>query len=301
LSDSLPEYTEKIFNPSFIIEVLRSQKLALRKVFGQNLLINRELASRILDYGKLCGDDRVLEIGPGLGALTFLLAERVERVVAVEIDRGFVDYLTKKIGEYGIKDTQIIHDDFVSLRPEVLDGLYNPNKVISNFAYSIAIKSLIKIAESLPAVEMIVGTVQKELADRIAALPGTRDYSFVSVYLQYLMQVEVVEKRIHPQCFFPKPDVESSVVLLSRRYAPKSRDRALFKHVVKGAFAHRRKRIVSNLASTHGLPPVRDIERVIVAQVGDVSVRAEALSVEDFIGICTALKGYMKGTDSEAF
>jgi 16S rRNA (adenine1518-N6/adenine1519-N6)-dimethyltransferase len=190
-----------------------------------------------------------------------------------------------------------MHDDFLTLDLETLNSLHGPNKVISNFAYSIAIKSLIKIAESLPSVELIVGTVQRELADRAAALTGSKNYSFVSVYLQYLMHVSVVERHIHPQSFFPRPEVESSVVLLSRRAGPDPRERAFFKLVVKGAFAHRRKRVVKNLASVPRFPPLSTIERIVEEQVEDGSVRAEDLSVDQFRDICAALKGYVNDED----
>lgn len=289
MSEQLREYENSIFTPAFIIQILKDNNLALRKHFGQNLLINRDLARRILEYSELHITDRVLEIGPGLGTMTFLLAERVSQVVAVEVDRGFAQYLSRIIEGLGQHNIHLIQKNFLSMECEELPLQSRPNKVISNFPYNVAIKALISIAESFETVEMIVGTVQRELADRVSALPGSKEYSAVSVFLQYLMDVKVMEKRILPQSFFPIPEVDSAVILLSRRKDHKGRDYLLFKQIVRAAFSHRRQRLVKNLKSLDLSLTSVELERIVEDLFGNPSVRAEAVSVEGFICLCEAL------------
>jgi 16S rRNA (adenine1518-N6/adenine1519-N6)-dimethyltransferase len=290
LAELLKEYQKKIFTPTFIIGKLREEGLALRKSHGQNLLINRDLAQRILDYSELSRNDCVLEIGPGLGTMTFLIAERVRQVAAVEVDRGFVRYLSHAMEEFGVRNIDIVHRNFLSLRHEDLSGSGLPNKVVSNFPYNVAIRALISIAERFESVESVVGTVQRELAERLTALPGSGEYSFVSVYLQHLMLTKILEKRIPPSSFFPSPEVDSSVVFLSRRERS-SVDRTIFRLVVKAAFSHRRQRLAKNLKSLYPSVSAGEIENVVVETLGRSDVRAEEVSVEGFMHLTEFLEG----------
>jgi 16S rRNA (adenine1518-N6/adenine1519-N6)-dimethyltransferase len=250
---------------------------------------------RTLHYADLHAGDRVLEIGPGLGALTFLLTGIVREVVAVEIDRGFAAHLSRKKEEFACDTIRIIHGDFLSLRLSDLPFSESPNRVLSNFPYSIAIKSLIRIADEFNSVDSVTGMVQRELADRITASPGDKQYSFVSVYLQYHMDVRVVERRIGPQNFFPSPDIESSIVVLKRKRGQSGLEGKLFKDVVKKAFSSRRKRLAKNLQSL----PLKDsrsqVERIVDELFNNPGIRAEELSVFDFTRLCAALMPHVTG------
>jgi 16S rRNA (adenine1518-N6/adenine1519-N6)-dimethyltransferase len=292
LTEPLTEYQRKIFTPTFIISTLREQGLALRKSHGQNLLINRDLAMRILDYGELSRSDSVLEIGPGLGTMTFFLAERVRQVAAVEVDRGFVRCLSSAVEEFGVRNIRLIHRDVLSLRFEDLLDSGLPNKVVSNFPYSVAIKAIITVAEHFPTVESIVGTVQRELAERLTAQPGSEEYSFVSVYLQYLMKTRTLERRIPPSSFFPSPGVESAIVILSRKDEQMGLDRKTFRLVVKAGFSHRRQRLAKNLRALYPAVSAREIEQVVAETLGGSGVRAEEVSVEGFVRLTEALEEY---------
>jgi 16S rRNA (adenine1518-N6/adenine1519-N6)-dimethyltransferase len=287
------EYSDRIFTPGFIIQILKENDLSLKKFLGQNLLLNRDLAGRILKYSGLEPRDSVLEIGPGLGTMTLLLAEHAGDVTAVEIDRGIARYLSGIVEEFGLSHVRILEGDFLSLSPEELSRTCLPNKVVSNFPYSVAIKSIIRIAEYLRSVHLVVGTVQKELADRITAKPGMKNYSFVSVYIQFLMNTSVLEKRILPQSFFPRPEVESAVIKLTRREWEPECDPLLFKKVAKGGFSNRRKRLVKNLGSVCEGISASDLELIVGEAVGDSSVRAEHVSVDGFICLCRMLQGAM--------
>ncbi len=295
MSGDIREYSTQVFAPSHIVQILQANGLALKKSFGQNLLINRDAALRTLQYANLHAGDRVLEIGPGLGALTFLLAGIVQEVVAIEIDRGFAAHLSRKTEEFACGTVRIIHSDFLSLRLDDLPFSEPPNRVLSNFPYSIAIKSLIRIVDEFHSVDSITGMVQRELADRISASPGDKQYSFVSVYLQYHMEVRVVERRIGPQNFFPSPDVESSIVVLKRKRGQSGPEMKLFKDVVKKAFSSRRKRLAKNLQSLPLKGSRSRVERIVYELFNNPGIRAEELSVADFTRLCTALRPSVKG------
>ena len=292
MTEPLTEYQRKIFTPTFIISTLREQGLALRKSHGQNLLINRDLAMRILDYAELSRSDSVLEIGPGLGTMTFFLAERVRQVAAVEVDRGFVRCLSRAVEEFEVRNIRLIHRDVLSLKFEDLLDTGLPNKVVSNFPYSVAIKAIITVAEHFPTVESVVGTVQRELAERLTAQPGSEGYSFVSVYLQYLMTPRILERRIPPSSFFPSPEVESSIVILSRRGERLGLDRRTFHLVVKAGFSHRRQRLAKNLRALYPAVSAREIEQVVAETLGGSGLRAEEVSVEGFVRLTEALGEY---------
>lgn len=277
------DYVKNIFSPSFIIHVLQERTLSLKKKYGQNFLINRDIASRIIKLAGINKDSTVLEIGPGLGTLTFLIAKQVKRIIAVEIDRGFTRYLQNEIEKLGFRNVCIINKDFLRLKKNDLHLLENPDKVISNFPYCIGIKALVKIVDEYQSVDRIIGTVQKELADRITAKPGTKNYSFVSVYLQYLSRVRVIEKNISPKNFFPSPEVTSSLIELQPVHETVPIEAGIFKKIVKASFSNRRKNIVNNLHT----PEIRidqDVLKQIVSErFKNVKIRAEALSVRDFI------------------
>jgi 16S rRNA (adenine1518-N6/adenine1519-N6)-dimethyltransferase len=287
LSADLRKYTEQLFSPSTIIRILKQNGLSLKRGMGQNLLINRDAALRILQYGDLQSEDGVLEIGPGLGTMTFLLAERVKRVVAVEIDSGFAAYLRRTIDEFRVRNVQVIHADFLTLQP---GDMGSPRKVISNFPYRIAIKALIMIAENMHSVQTVVGTVQRELAHRISAAPGKKDYSFVSVYLQYLNRIHVVESLIGPQNFFPRPEVESAVIRMHRDNLRRVAEVEFFKETARQAFSSRRKKLINNLSVSGRGVQRSDLERILSELFGNTSVRAEELTVSDFTRLCKALR-----------
>ena len=283
-----------MFIPSQIIQILRTNSLALRKSLGQNLLINRNVVQRTLAYAELHPDDSVLEIGPGLGALTFSLAQNVKELVAVEVDRGIAAYLAKRVEAFGCSNISVVQGDVLTYRLDTLPFSRAPTQVLSNFPYSIAIKAMIRIAEQLHSVERITCMVQRELANRITASPGDKVYSFVSVYLQYHMEIQIVEKGIGPQNFFPRPDVDSSIVVLRRRKrgASDAVDR-VFKAVVKNAFSSRRKRLAKNLK----LLPLdiggAEVESLVEELFQNPGIRAEELDQADFMCLAEKLSSHM--------
>jgi 16S rRNA (adenine1518-N6/adenine1519-N6)-dimethyltransferase len=298
-----------LFSHSEITRVLRERGLRLSSRLGQHFMINPDTAGRMLDYAGLGPGDTVLEVGPGLGTLTLLMAPRVAEVVAVEVDAGFAAYLTQRLDEEGVTNVRVVRGDILRLPlGEVAGGGepgedaaggrapggHPPGKSVSNFPYSAGIRSLIRILEELPSVRLIVGTVQRELAERVAAAPGRPEYAFVSVYLQLCARVRVLE-RVPPTHFFPSPRVESAVVSLESR-----RDRldpaftARFKRVARAAFAGRRKSLVNNLVSLGTGLAKQELSELVGDLFGEPGIRAERLSVEDFSRLTGALEPHLE-------
>jgi 16S rRNA (adenine1518-N6/adenine1519-N6)-dimethyltransferase len=285
-------YVQQILSPSGIIRVLTENNLSLKERFGQNLLINRTIASNIIEKAEVRRGDTVLEIGPGLGALTFLIAERARTVIAYEVDRGFARLLDKKAWQLGYGNIQVVEGDFLRADCSLLEESGVPSRAISNFPYSIAIRAIIKIIEELPAVVRITGTVQEEIAQRITAKPGAKNYSYVSVYLQYIAKIEVSTRSISPSNFFPKPEVRSAIVDLTPARGEFPVGPEFFKSVVRTGFSSRRKSLVNNLSSLSGGVEKERLRAVVREIYDDEQVRAENLSVEDFIMLCKRLAGY---------
>lgn len=275
---------------------MKTRHLFLRSRHGQNFLVSRSVAELILAHAAVKWGDTVLEIGPGLGQLTFLLAERAKRVIAVEIDGGVVRYLRDAAREIGVRNITIVNGDF-------LDGDFmdtGATKVVSNFPYNIALKAILKVLKGLREVTRITGMVQRETAERVAAKPGTQEYAAVSVIVQFLAEARVIEKNIAPRNFFPSPEVTSAVISLARRKGKVSVDAELFDSVVKAGFKGRRKTLLGNLlkagflsdAGRGGSAPGgtasnagEAIREYVMRNFNDAKVRAERLSVDDFAEI----------------
>lgn len=294
MCNKLKNYVVDVFSPSFIVSVMRDRNLSMKKALGQNFLINRSVALSLLDIAQIGRGDTVLEVGPGLGTLTFLMSSRARQVVAVEIDRGFARYLKERIDEFNVDNVRVIQGDFLSLSFTDLPSSTRPDKAVCNFPYSIGIRALIKILEEYESVQKITGTVQREIAMRIGARPGRREYSYVSAYLQFLAEVRIVEGRLGPGNFFPSPEVESSIVDIGRKSGELLNRREAYKAIVKAGFATRRKSLAGNLRRL-GLTLSREELKGVIAELfSDKLIRAENLSPEDFMRLTQRLVMYME-------
>jgi len=282
-------YERQILTPSVIIRILKEQNLSLKKRYGQNFLLNSDIVAAVLDAARLQSSDTVLEIGPGLGALTFPAARRVERVIACEVDGGFVRLLARQAGCLGYSNIRVVNADFLKTDLDELVGSFQPLKVISNFPYNIGIRAVIRIIEELPGVETITGTVQEEIARRLLARPGMKNYAAVSVYVQYMADIKTLRTKISPSNFFPVPDVTSSVIQVSPSCTPHPVPPDLFRKVVKAAFASRRKSLLNNLYALVDKEARKTVAGAVLARFGSERIRAENLSVDDFVTLCRTL------------
>jgi len=260
-----------------------------KKSLSQNFLINDKAARRIVESLELKKDDTVLEIGAGKGALTKHLLGKAEKVFAVEIDELLCSHLHQRFGER--ENLVIVNMDILKVNFENLIGGGNLCKVVGNLPYQITSPVLSLLVKNRAVIPLCVLMVQKEVASRICAVPGNRDWSPLSIAVQLYSDVKILF-HLKPGSFFPPPRVESSVIKMVFLPKPRIRikDEKLFFEVVRKAFAQRRKKVLNSLEANLNLPK-REIE-VILNRVGiDPRRRAETLSLDEFARLSRAISG----------
>lgn len=270
--------------PSEVKALLDRLDFRPSKVLGQNFLIDANILRIMLAAAHLTKDDAVLEVGPGLGVLTEWLVRWAGRVVAVEKDRRLCAHLRTHFA--GTKNLEIVEGDALEVG---LEGLLagGVNKLVSNLPYSVASRLIVELVESPHRPEQMVVTVQREVANRLAAGPGTKDYGLISVMTQLRYEVGAV-KNVSPSCFLPAPDVWSAIVNLVLRDPPPAgpRDPAHLKAILKTAFAQRRKQMASILRRGKTLA---DLERTLKAAGVDPRARPETLSPAQWVSLSDVL------------
>ncbi len=261
-------------------EILDQFNLSAKKGYGQNFIIEPNIVERIAGFSQ-CENACVIEIGPGIGALTQQLALRAEKVLAFEIDDRLIEVLSCTLKDY--PNVEVVHQDFLKLdfekRVQELKEKYAKVVLCANLPYYITTPILFKIFESSCPVDAICVMVQKEVGDRFCAKPSTKDYNALSVIGQYLYEIKTVMK-IPKTIFNPKPKVDSSVV----RFIPKqevryNQEREFF-DFVKACFKQRRKTLYNNLREYY--LDKEKAQAILEAANLSLNVRAEALEVEEF-------------------
>jgi len=247
-----------------------------KKSLGQHFLKDPHYLKKIADAARINREDQVLEIGPGLGHLTRELAARAKNVIALELDERLVPRLGEEFSETA--KIEIVHADALAYQYETLSGRW---KVVANLPYYIStpiIRRLLQFREKFTTLTLML---QKEVAERIAAPPGGKEYGYLSVLVQFYAEARM-EFIVPPGAFTPQPEIDSAVITLVVRDAPAVavRDERFFFRLVKAAFSQRRKTL-RNAIRQLGIPKER-IDRVLSATGIDLSRRAETLSVEDF-------------------
>jgi 16S rRNA (adenine1518-N6/adenine1519-N6)-dimethyltransferase len=254
------------------------------KELGQHFLVDENILrviGRLADVGP---DDVVLEIGPGQGVLTAFLAERARLVHAVELDRRLEPHLAERFASE--KKVRLHFADALSLDPAALEP--SPTKLVANLPYNVATPIVVESLERLPSVETWCVMVQREVADRFFAEPGTKAYGAVSVLIQ-LATERTGRHPISREVFRPRPNVDSALVAFRRRDAPPPLAWRELKQVVEAAFAHRRKRLPNSLELA-GLAD-RDRAAAALAELGrPETTRAEELSPPEFVRLTEALQ-----------
>jgi 16S rRNA (adenine1518-N6/adenine1519-N6)-dimethyltransferase len=271
-------------------EVLGRHGFHFSKSLGQNFLIDGSVLDRIAEGAELSEEDVVLEVGPGIGVLTQVLCERAGRVVAVEIDRGLLPVLDETLSEYS--NVEVVLGDILRLDlPQLFEEKFSGKqvKVVANLPYYITTPIIMNFFEKKLPVERIVVMVQKEVADRMQAVPSTKAYGTLSIAVQYYAEAKIVTT-VSAGSFFPPPNVDSAVIALIRREKPAVavKDEDLFFRVVKAAFAQRRKTLPNTLSSTMGV--AKDLLREALAKAEiDPMRRGESLSLEEFGRLADAI------------
>lgn len=254
------------------------------KRLGQNFLIDQNIVRKIIALAAIQPGETVLEIGPGRGILTVALCAAAERVIAVEIDPQLHTYLTELLVD--CRNLDLRGEDALEFE---YDSLPDRTVVVANLPYYASTPLLMKFLEARARITRSVIMLQAEVADRLVAKPGTREYGVLSVLAQH--QADIVWGfRVSPNCFRPRPEVASAVVRLDGRSVSSISDDpgATFTRVVRGAFAHRRKTLINSLRD-EGFSP--DMVAQALATIGISSVRrAETLSIENYVALARALK-----------
>lgn len=270
-----------IASPQVTNHILHRFKLRADKKLGQNFLIDESVVRRIVEAAELTPEDTVLEVGPGIGTLTQGLAESGASVVAVELDKRLLPVLDVTLEGYD--NVRIVNGDI--LQVDIMEQVQKPGfKCCANLPYYITTPIIFAILEKRLPMERLVVMVQKDVAERMAAKPGSKDYGALSVAIQYFTEPEIAFI-VPPSSFIPAPSVDSAVIVCKRRSTPPVEvcDENLFFRVVKAAFSLRRK-MLSNSLKNMGIKGEQVTKWLELAGV-DGKRRAETLSLEDFAAL----------------
>lgn len=279
-------------NTKNTLEILQKYQFTFQKKFGQNFLVDKNILEKIIDAAQITENDCVLEIGPGIGTMTQYLAERAKTVVAVEIDKHLIPVLQETLSSYNnvcVINEDILKVDINRLVEEKNGG--SPIKVVANLPYYITTPIIMALFENHVAMQSITIMVQKEVADRMQAPPGTKDYGALSLAVQYYAKPEIIVK-VPASCFMPRPTVDSTVIRLTRYADPVVRvtDEAYLFAVIRASFNQRRKTLVNGLANAGNLGVGKEEIAEVLTRMGlPLTVRGETLSLEQFTELSNCL------------
>jgi len=273
-----------------LMQEIKELGVVPQQALGQHFLIDQGIAAKIVRLADLAPDDVVVEIGPGMGVLTFCMLPLVKKVIAVELDQGMAAYLRER-GE-GHPSLTIIRQDVLGFDfTKVARDAGKRIKVVANLPYNIATQVVFRLLDYRQAVARFSLMLQREVAQRITASPGGKDYGLLSIFTQLFTEPKIV-MRVPPEAFYPSPRVESAVVGFEVLERPRiaMEDEGFFKKVVKAAFAQRRKTLLNALRGSP-LPLSREqIEQALFDSGIDSRRRAETLDLTEFQRLAAALK-----------
>ena len=279
-------------SPVFTSAVLRNHHIAARKRFGQNFLIDAGVLEDTVEAAGLTEEDFVLEIGPGIGTLTQYLAYSAGRVCAVEIDRSLLPVLEDTL--QGWNNVKVVNGDIMKMDLRRLSEEENggrPMKAVANLPYYITTPVIMKLLTEGAPLESITVMVQKEVAERMKAAPGTRDYGALTLAVEYYASPEIV-RIVPPSSFMPRPGVDSAVVHLKLRTAPpvSVRNESLLFGVIRASFNQRRKKLTNGITNFEGFSFSKQTAEEAVAAAGlSPDVRGETLTLQQFAAVADAL------------
>jgi 16S rRNA (adenine1518-N6/adenine1519-N6)-dimethyltransferase len=272
--------------------LLTAWNLKAKKQLGQNFLSDPSTAAMIIDRGGLGGDDIVLEIGAGLGALTIPMAQRVQKVIAVEPDRDLLPLLRAELAVNSLSNVEIVPASILRIDlKELLGSLGRRVIVMGNLPYNISSQVLVQLIAHRRRVARAVFMLQRELAERIAAPPGNKTYGRLSVMLQYCAEVKALAT-VRSNMFFPQPKVDSTVIEIKFDMEPKykSSDEIYLFSVIKAAFGKRRKTLKNALSGSDLMLNAARASDALTRAGIDPTRRAETLNVEEFVRLSDCIK-----------
>ena len=283
---------------SITIELLKKYEFPIQKKYGQNFLIDDNILRGIVDAAGVDKGDTVLEIGPGLGALTGLLCRSAQHVYAVEVDRMLIPILNESLADH--ENLTLINQDILKVDIEKLiykgtveelgtdrpDSVQQKIKVVANLPYYITTPIILQLLEKGKCISSITVMVQKEVAQRMSEQPGSKSYGALSLAVQYYARARYI-MTVSGNCFLPKPDVDSAVIRLDI-YGPderpvKTEDPDKMFRIIRAAFNQRRKTLINALSNAAELDIPKDHIRNALQEIGKPeTIRGEALTLEEF-------------------
>lgn len=272
-------------NPQNTIAVLQKYHFNFQKKFGQNFLIDTHVLDKIIRAAEITKDDFVLEIGPGIGTMTQYLAQAAREVVAVEIDKALIPILQDTLS--GFPNAEVIQDDILKVDIAELAAERNggrPIKVVANLPYYITTPIIMSLFEHDVPLALVTVMVQKEVAERMQAGPGSKDYGALSLAVQYYADPYIVAN-VPPNCFMPRPNVGSAVIRLTRPKVPpvQVEDEKLMFQMIRASFNQRRKTLVNGLNHSPEMTLTKEqITKAVEGLGKGAGVRGEALTLEEF-------------------
>ncbi|MCA6774414.1 16S rRNA (adenine(1518)-N(6)/adenine(1519)-N(6))-dimethyltransferase RsmA [Enterococcus mundtii] len=294
----MSEYRD-IATPTRTKEILLKHGFSFKKSLGQNFLTELNILRKIIETGQIDQQTNVIEVGPGIGALTEQIARHAKQVVAFEIDDRLIPVLADTLSPY--PNVTVIHQDILKTDlAEAVNTQFNerlPLKVVANLPYYITTPIMMHFLESEVVVDEMIVMMQKEVADRISAKPGTKAYGSLSIAVQYYMEASlafIVPKTV----FVPQPNVDSAILKLTRRAIPavSVTDEKAFFRLTKAAFQQRRKTLWNNLQHAYGKD--EETKSWLTASLTEAGIdpkrRGETLSLEEFAALSNAMEHLKK-------
>ena len=280
----------KLYTTSAIHDIEQQFGFRLSKSLGQNFLIDKNIRDKIVEGSLIGPEDLVIEIGPGVGVLTQLLAEHAAQVVAIEIDKGLIPILQETLQEF--PNAEVVNEDVLRCDLKSLIAARHPKgavRFVGNLPYYITTPIIMKILEDRVQADSITVMVQKEVADRLQALPGNKTYGAITVAVRFYCEVVKVVSA-PKEVFYPRPNVDSTVIRLDIRKKPPVEllDEAAFFAVVKAGFGQRRKTLHNALTGLYGLDKAKAGEVLSKAGI-DPGRRAETLDLQEFAALANAV------------
>ena len=268
--------------------LMKKYKIKANKNLGQNFLIDDMALQDIANGAEICEDDLVIEIGPGLGSLTELLLEKAKKVICIELDKKMVKILKERFSIF--KNLEIINDDVLRINLDKLIKTEKENnnyiknvKVVANLPYYITTPIIMKLIENNLDIESITVMIQKEVAERLIAIPGTKETGAITYTVYYYCECEKI-REVDNTCFIPEPEVTSEVINLKvRKDTPiQVKDKKVMFNIIKSAYMQRRKTLVNSLTNV-GVFQNKEQGIEILKKLGlREDVRPESLKIEDF-------------------
>lgn len=266
------------------MNIVRKHNIRAQKKYGQNFLTDEGVLDGIVEAAGVCGEDHVIEIGPGLGSLTKKLASQASHVTAIEIDRQMIPVLEEELASFD--NINVICADVLKTDLNAIAGTYPGEtvKVVANLPYYITTPIVTGLLESGIHFKSITVMVQTEVAERMQTGPGSKDYGALSLAVQYYSKPEIVLD-VPPECFFPMPGVGSSVIRLDLYEKPpvEVKDPAKMFGIIKASFMQRRKTLSNALQNNPDTKIPREKTEKLLSEMGlDLKIRGEALTLEQF-------------------